>query len=277
MEFKIVADSSADTLFIDEINFSNVPLKIITQNKEYVDDESLDVENMAMELSNYKGKSSTACPSPTDWIEKFDDARYVFCVTITSRLSGSYNSACIAKTDYEEKFPERRVFIIDSLSAGPALTLLIKKIAALINEGRDFNEICEQIIIYRETLGTIFELESMRNLANNGRVNLIAAKAAGVLGIRAIGKASKVGTIELLDKARGSEKLLKSIIANMRNMNYCGGLVRIHHCGNFQLANRLKEMIISRFSTAVVKIGECRGLCTFYAEKGGLIIGFEKN
>lgn len=277
MKFKIVADSSADTLSLSGVDFSNASLKIITSEKEYIDDENLNVTQMAEELTLYKGKSSTACPSPSDWLEKFGEAKYVFCVTITSGLSGSYNSACIAKADYEERYPERKVFIIDSLSAGSALRMLIEKITEYINEKLSFEAICEKIISYKEKLGTLFVLESLRNLANNGRVSPIAAKAAGILGIRAIGKASDKGTIELLDKPRGSEKALKAVLSNMLNMNYCGGKVRINHCNNLVLANQLKDMIVSHFKEAKIDIGECRALCSFYAEKGGLIIGFEKN
>ncbi len=276
MKFKIVADSSSDTLSLSGVDYSSAPLKIITNQKEYIDDENLNVEKMAEELSSYKGKSSTACPSPSDWLEKFGDAQYVFCVTITSGLSGSYNSACIAKADYEEKYPERKVFIIDSLSAGPALRLIIDKLAEYINEKFSFEAVCEKIMAYKEKLGTLFVLESMKNLANNGRVSPIAAKAAGLLGIRAIGKASEKGTIELLEKPRGSEKALKSVLSNMLKMNYCGGKVRINHCSNLAVAQQLKNMIISRFKEAKIDIGECRALCSFYAEMGGLIIGFEK-
>lgn len=191
MKFKIVADSSSDTLSISGVDYSSVPLKIITTQKEYIDDENLNVENMAGELFTYKGKSSIACPSPSDWLDKFGDAQYIFCVTITSGLSGSYNSACIAKADYEERFPERKVFIIDSFSAGPALRLIIDKLTECKNEKFSFEAVCEKIMAYKEKLGTLFVLESMRNLANNGRVSPIAAKAAGLLGIRAIGKASE--------------------------------------------------------------------------------------
>lgn len=62
----------------------------------------------------------------------------------------------------------------------------------------------------------------------------------------------------------------------MIKMNYSGGKVRINHCSNLAVAQQLKNMIISRFKEAKIDIGECRALCSFYAEMGGLIIGFEK-
>ncbi len=277
MKFKIIADSSSDTKFIDGVSFSSAPLKIITENKEYVDDDNLNVTEMVDELSYYKGKSSTACPSVEDWMSRFDDADYIFCVTITSGLSGSYNSANIAKSEYEEANPHKKVFVIDSLTAGPALKLIIEKLADYIKKGLDFDKICEKIMFYKEKLGTLFVLQSMRNLANNGRVSPIAAKAAGILGIRAIGKASDIGTIELLDKARGPKNALNSVLMHMDKMSWKGGAVKISHCNNLTAANELKSMLEKKFKVIKTEIINCQALCSFYAEKGGLIIGFEKN
>ena len=37
----------------------------------------------------------------------------------------------------------------------------------------------------------------------------------------------------------------------------------------------LKKMIENTFNS-IVEISKTRGLCSFYAEKGGLLVGFEK-
>ena len=54
-----------------------------------------------------------------------------------------------------------------------------------------------------------------------------------------------------------------------------GGKVRIDHCLNLEGAQQLKNLILSAFPSADVIIGECRALCSFYAERGGLLVGFE--
>ena len=38
----------------------------------------------------------------------------------------------------------------------------------------------------------------------------------------------------------------------------------------------MKEIILDNFPDAKVTIGECGALCSFYAEEGGLMVGFEK-
>lgn len=202
---KIVVDSSAN--MAAEVSFvSSVPLKIITDHKEYMDNAELNTTAMVWDLQTYNGKSSTACPSPQDWMDAFDDKPYVFCIAITSNLSGSCNAANIAKADYEQAFPDRKVCVIDSLSTGGEMELIAEKIRELIAAEHTFDEICDIVKEYQQHTGLMFMLESMQNLANNGRVNKIVAKAAGILGIRAVGKASDVGTLEPLEKCRGEKK-----------------------------------------------------------------------
>lgn len=274
---KIVADSSADILDLTDLPFACAPLKICTSHKEYVDDAELDVRAMVDDLKDYKGKSSTSCPNPEDYLAAFGDADYVFCVTITATLSGSYNSAMLAKARYEEEHPERRVLVINSLSAGPELCLIIEKLQNLVLEGKDFDTVCEEITAYCQKTGLLFMLESMQNLANNGRVSPLVAKMAGLLGIRIVGKASDWGDLEPLSKCRGEKKALETIVSHLKAAGLKEGKVRIAHCFNEDAARALKEMILTEFKKVQVKLYRCRGLCSFYAERGGLLVGFEKN
>lgn len=274
---KIVADSSSDMLTFDGVDFASVPLKIITTEREYVDDATLDVEGMIQDLSEYKGKSSTACPSPADWLAAFGDAERVFCIAITSSLSGSCNAAEIARQDYEALHPDRRVVVIDSLSAGPELRLIAEKIAEMVTAGFEFEEICEKIEEYRQHTGLVFMLESLKNLANNGRVSPLVAKAAGLLGLRLVGKASEQGTLEPLEKCRGERKALATIRRILQELGVRGGKIHICHAGNLPAAQALKSLLEEVWKETDIRISECRGLCSFYAEKGGMLIGFEKN
>ncbi len=275
-DFKIVADSSADMYNLEKVKFQSAPLKIITFEKEFVDDEYADLEYMVNTLSKTNEKSSTACPAPGDWLKAFGDSKYVFCISITSQLSGSYNAACIARDMYMKKYADSRVFVIDSLSAGPELRLIAEKLEQLILQGLDFDEICNKITSYTKKTGLLFMLESMRNLANNGRVNPLVAKAAGLLGIRVVGRASDKGVLELLEKSRGQKKAFESIVNNLKKLGATGNKIYISHCFNEEGANVLKQIILQEFKNAQIKIYRCGALCSFYAEKGGMLIGFEK-
>ena len=275
-KIKITADSSANLLQLEGMEFASAPLKIISDQKEFVDDSTLDVLGMVQWFDSYKGKSKTSCPNPGDWMEAFGDADEVFCVTITSGLSGSYNSACVAKELYEADHPDRRVCVIDSLSAGPELTLIVEKLQELIRQGLSFEEISQRIKAYQQKTGLVFMLESLKNFAANGRVSPAVAKITGVLGIRIVGKASDQGTLEPTNKCRGENKSLTAIVEHLVAAGLREGKVCIAHCMNEDAARELTARIHAQLPQVEIRVDPCLGLCSYYAEKGGLLVGYEK-
>lgn len=274
MNRKIVADSSADLHDLTTIDFSIAPMIIHTAAKAYLDDEHLDVGDMVEALLKNKSKTSSACPGLGDWLNAFGDAEEIFCLTITSKLSGSYNSARLAKAEYEGQHPGRRVHVIDSLSTGPEMQLLAEKIMELTEQGADFDTVCREVQSYSQRTNLMFMLESLKNLANNGRVSHAVAKITGLLGIRLVGKALD-GVLEPLDKCRGAKKALQTIVSRMKEMGYQGGKIRIAHCLNSNGAAELVDLLKAQFPGATPDICTTGGLCSYYAEKGGILVGFE--
>lgn len=274
MNTKIITDSSSNMLSLAGADFASVPLKIITETAEFVDDASLSVEEMVEHIRTTKGKSGTSCPNVQDWLDAFQGADQVFAITITSNLSGSYASAVQAKADYEESHPGARVHIVDSLSAGPELRLIAEYIQRETAAGVEFADIVRDVAEYQTHTHTIFSLQSLTNLARNGRINPAVAKIAGVLGIRVVGIASDVGTLEPLHKPRGEKKAIECLFTEMKKRGFRGGEVCISHCLNMESAEALKNLILGEFPQAQVRIEPCTGLCSFYAERGGMIIGY---
>lgn len=277
MNFKIVSDSSSNLMSLADVPFASVPLKIIVGEKEYIDDADLDLAGMIGDLKKHKGKSGTSCPNVHEWLEAFGDADYIFCVTISKHLSGSYNAAVQACEEYMESNPGKKAFVFDSLSAGSELALLIEKLRKLILQGLSFEEIKEQVLDYHNHLHTLFCLQSMTNLARNGRVNPAVAKIATTLGIRVLGDAVG-GELNMVQKPRGEKKALQSIVDLMeRNGLTDGASVRISHCYNSGGALELKEMLQRKYPNCKFVIEPTTALCSFYAEVGGLIVGYEGN
>ena len=275
MNYRIVADSSSNVFELPGMDYAHVPLKILNQGKEYVDVPGLDVFGMLESMKASREGSSTSCPNVYEWKEAFGDADGVFAVTITSNLSGSYAAARAAAEDYMEEHPDRRVSVIDTLSVGPEAHLVIEKLAQLMAEGLSFDEIDAKVRAYLKTTRLCFSLESIENLARNGRCSMAVAKLVGVMGIRIVGRASDEGTLQQLHKCRGEKKALVAVFDEMKSRGYCGGKVWIDHCLNLNAAMALKEAIRAEFPESVVHIGTCMGLCSYYAEHGGLLIGYE--
>lgn len=275
MKYRIVSDSSSNLLSMDcGVDYTTVPLKILIGSETYVDDKELDVENLVNEIEKSES-SSTSCPNTQEWLDAFEGADCIFAVTISSSLSGSYNSAMLAQEQFLQEHPDAKVYVVDSLSTGGHMQLLIEKLASCIQEGMEFDEIIKEVQKYQSQTKILFMLESLQNLAKNGRVSHTVANIAGFLGIRFIGKASEQGTIQQAQVAKGAKRAISALESLMLKMGYEGGKVRISHCINLEAAKNLKDKLLEKFPLADIIIDTCGGLCSYYAERGGMIIGFE--
>ena len=232
---RIVVDSSASLYQLDGIDFAAVPLKIVTDEREYLDDGTLDAVEMATALRTYKGKTSTSCPNIGDWLEAYEGADEIYAITITGTLSGSCNAAQLAAEEYQAEHPGSQVFVLDSLSAGPELVLLAEHIRDLLAEGMAFDDVCEEMLRYRH----------------------------------------HTHLLDVLCRTRGEHGALERLVLELKGHGYTNGKVVIAHCGNPAAAERLMHMIKAVFEGAQVRVTECGGLCSYYAELGGLMVGFE--
>ena len=275
MQYKIVADSSSNIRTFEGVDFAGVPLKIITKEKEYIDTPDLDLEQMVADLKAYKGTSGTSCPNVYEWMEAFGDADCVFAIAITSNLSGSCNAARQAAEDYMVANPGKKVCVLDSLSAGPELRLIAEKLRDGIQAGKSFEEIEAETRKYMEHTHLLFTLRSLENLARNGRVSPAVAKIAGVLGIVVVGKASDEGTLQQMHKCRGEKRAIDTLYNEMKAHGYKGGKVRIGHNLNLAAAQQLEGIIHAEYPQADIEIELSAGLCLFYAEVGGMMVGYE--
>lgn len=282
MSYKIVTDSSSDLVFPEDLGidgadpgFASVPLTIVAGERQFVDDANIDVEEMVEFLSTYRGRSSTACPSMGEWLAAFGDADYVVGTSITGKLSASHDAAMMAKEAYEAAHPGRRVFILDSLSTGPEMRLIAEKARDLIRRGTSFDDIVSEITAYHERTHIAFALQSLTNLANNGRVNPAVAKVAGLLGVRAVGRASAEGELDVFAKCRGEKKTLATIADEMERCGFSDGRAHIAYVVDAEPAVALKALLEKRFPAARIDMHPTRALCSFYGERGGLIVGYE--
>ena len=262
MKYRIVSDSSSNILSMEDPNFVSVPMKVRAE-KEYIDDQRLDLAEMVEDLRNHKGKSGSSCPNVGEWLEAFADADWVFGTTISKNLSGSYNAAKQAADTYMEENPGKKAFIFDSLAAGPQQAFIIDKVRELAEQGLDFETIKEKVLDYHNHTHILFCLESMMNLARNGRVSMAVAKIAGMLGIRVCGDA-KGGQITPVHKPRGAKKATETLVEMLKERGfYDGAQLRIAHCFGQTQAQDLSDAVLAEVPNTKGRIEPTTARCSF--------------
>ena len=279
MTWKIVADSGCDyreiTDLANQTKFESVPLTIQIDNEIFVDNAHLNIDGMMEKMYATSSASKSACPSPDDYLRSFEGAGIIFVVTITGSLSGSHNSAQLAKKLFLEENPTANIHVIDSLSAGGEVDLIVRKLNDLIKEGLSFEQVVEAISHYQANTKLLFVLAKVDNLVKNGRLSKLIGAVVGLLNIRMVGEASATGTLELLQKARGAKKALTAAVDEVLKAGYKGGRIIIAHRNNEKFCQQFTEAIKEKFPAADISFLPTSGLCSFYAEEGGLLMGYE--
>lgn len=279
MKYGIIVDSGCDLKELEGnakgwIDFTRAPLKLDIGDKEYIDDVTLDTKSFMEEMHAFKGRTGSAAPSSDAWYQAIDKSDAIFIVTVTGALSGSYSSAKIAVDMYLEEHKDKRIHLIDSKSASSEMTLIVRKLTELIEQGLEFDEIVAAIERYRTHTELLFVLENLDNLVKNGRISKVQGSIAGLLGIKIVGYASEEGTLEVSHKCRGRKTAYDKAVEEMIARGYAGGDVIITHCFNQESAEYLKEQIRNKYPNSHVTLMETSGLCSYYAEQNGMLIGY---
>lgn len=273
MKYQILVDSASDLLsdyYTDpEIGFKVVPLTIHVNDKEYVDNDSLNIQEMLANMHASK-KSSSACPAPQSFLSEFDNAEYTFIVTITSKLSGCYNSAVVAKNSYSK--PEN-ICVIDSKAVSGTEMLIVDKLIELIKQDLPYEQIVKEITEYRDKRSLYFILQKFDNLVNNGRMSKIAGLIASKLVIRPICIAYE-GEIKIAKKIIGIKNTFTKLVQMIgeKAKDFSKETLIITHCFAEEEANYIKTDLEKKCNFKEIRILPMRGLCSYYALEKGLII-----
>ncbi|HFI0791430.1 TPA: DegV family protein [Streptococcus suis] len=278
-KWKIVVDSGCDYRQLKNLapdtEFISVPLTIQVGDQAFVDDANLDIDHMMEVMEASKSAAGSACPSPQAYQAAFEGAENIIVMTITGGLSGSFNAARVARDMYVEEHPEVNIHLIDSLSAGGEMDLIVDEINRLIATGLEFEELVQAITTYQENSKLLFVLAKVDNLVKNGRLSKLVGTVVGLLNIRMVGEASSEGKLELLQKARGHKKSVAAAFEEMKKAGYNGGRIVMAHRNNDKFFQQFSELVKSTFPNAIVDQVATSGLCSFYAEDGGLLMGYE--
>lgn len=276
MDYKLVVDSCCELLpdLRKRIPVKTVPLIMKLGDEVFVDDDKLSINLFLEKMKAFKGQARSACPSPGDYAEQYKEADHTFVITISANLSGSYNSAVMGKRLVEDE--HHNVHVFDSKSASAGQLLIALKICEFVESKLEFTEIIRKMEEFINGMKTFFVLENLDNLIKNGRMSLVAARIASVLGIRPILGSDSNGNIALYSKARGADAAMNKLASTIGEhcTDTSDKTLVITHCNNQKLANRFCDLVKSTYQFKQIFVQPTGGLSSMYANEGGIIIAF---
>lgn len=277
MRYKIIVDSCCELPdeYKNDPRFERIPLTLEVGEYRILDDETFDQRDFLNKVAAYPKCPKSACPSPERYKNAYSsDADHIYCVTLSSHLSGSYSSALLGKNLYEEEFGEKAIYVCDSESASIGETQLAMKIMEWEEEGTmDFSQIVEKLEAFRSAMNTYFVLDNLDTLRKNGRLTGVKALIASTLSIKPVMGADR-GVIIQKGQAVGIKKALAkmadTIVSEGKNLE--SKVLYISHCNCPSRAALMKELLLARAKFKNVKILDTAGVSSMYANEGGVIV-----
>lgn len=277
MSYKIIVDSCCELPeeYKNDPRFERVPLTLQLGDYQISDDETFDQQDFLKRVSAYPKCPKSACPSPERYKDAYrTDAGHVYCITLSSHLSGSYNSAVLGKSLYEEEYGAGDIYVCDSESASIGETQLAMKVMEWEEEGGlSFSQIVKKLEAFRDAMNTYFVLDNLETLRKNGRLTGVKALIASTLSIKPVMGATKGVIIQ-----KGQSVGIKKALAKMADTITSEGtdldkkVLYISHCNCPDRADLIKRLLLARSKFKDVKILNTAGVSSMYANDGGVIV-----
>lgn len=282
MAVKILSDSACDLpeSLIKEYNIEILPIVVIKDDKEYLDNITIKPEEVYEGMRNgdiYK----TAQIPPHLFNEKFleyaNNGDSVIYIAFSSGLSGTYQTSLFVKESILEQYPEFDLDIIDSKAATSGFGLMVLKAAQMAKEGKTKEDIIHMLEFYTTHMEHIFTVDDIEYLFRGGRVSRTQAFVGGLLNIKPVLNVEE-GKLVPLEKIRGKNKVLKTMINIMEERSKDGDLrnqtVGISHGDDIESALKLKDMIAESYGTTNFIINTIGASIGAHSGPGTLAITF---
>ncbi|MDD6771590.1 MAG: DegV family protein [Inconstantimicrobium porci] len=199
--------------YINKFNINLVNLKVIYQDKEYIEGVTITAKEVYDRLD--KEVPTTSMPSVSDVCNLYEKLiaegyTHAIVVTISSGLSGTINSFRLAASQYEDKINS---FVFDSKSISMGSGALIVEAGRMLQAGKDFDYICNKIVEIRENTDLYFSVETLSYLIKGGRIGKVAGGIGEMLNLKPIITMDNVdGKYTTVTKVRGSKQSFHKLV-----------------------------------------------------------------
>lgn len=244
--------------------------------------------------------AKTSAPSPDAFEQEFrsvlDEGKDILYIGFDSGLSTTVNSGRIAAEELSEEYPEKTILVLDSLCASAGQGLLIAMTKNKIKTGLSIDEAYSYAKNLAPRISHRFTVETLTYLCRGGRIGKTAAMAGNLLNIKPVLHMDDEGNLINLYKARGRVKSLSMLLdayeetalslnsrtglaVGAENIDFaCNDntedMIMISHADCIDDANRLAEMLKTRFNRSVDMICDIGPVIGSHAGPGTIALFF---
>lgn len=166
------------------------------------------------------GKSvGTAASNPAVIVEKFTElakqGKDILHISFSSGLSCGCQNIINGANDVMEEYPDCKIIVIDTLSASLGEGLMIKHALNKIKEGKNIDEIADEIRALIPNICVQFTVEDLDYLYRGGRLSKTSAVIGNIINLKPVLHIDNEGKLVPVAKVRGRKKSIATMVENM--------------------------------------------------------------
>lgn len=209
----IITDTTADLTQddIEKYKINVLSFRIIYSDREYKD--KVDITSEEVYRNFEKEVPTSSMPALEDMenlYSKLENEGYthVIGITLSTGLSGIFNGLKLTADGHKDI----KSFIYDSKMISLGEGALVIECAKLVESGKTFNEIVEEIPLIRKRIHLFFVVGTLDYLKKGGRIGKVAGTIGQLLNIKPIVSIDKDGYYYSYDKVRGRKQSINRML-----------------------------------------------------------------
>lgn len=269
MSVKVLTDSTSyiNNELLKELDIIKVSLSVKFQDEEF---KEVDIDNESFyKKMEQKGIPMSSQPSVAEMKEIMEsvvkEGDSLFCIFISSEMSGTYSSAHMVREMVLEKYPQAQIEILDSKSNCMQLGFAAIAAAKAAKEGKDLQQVKEAAEENMKRSRFVFVPHNLTYLKKGGRIGKASALLGNILNIIPILTVEN-GNTTMLKKVRTKKKGIEFMIDKLYDdiKSYGIGEIIVHHIncleGAMETVSKIKEAIKMDLDIKICDIGPVVGL-----------------
>ncbi|MBN3522386.1 DegV family protein [Paenibacillus apiarius] len=281
MTIHIITDGSSDLTpeIIQQFGIHVVPLYVRFGQEVLTSD--MDTTAFYDRMREEEELPKTSSPSPADFYHMYRSLgteNDILVLALTSSLSSTYNHAVMAKAMYEEEGHPNRVEVIDTKTTSLGLGLLVVRAAQLAKEGAGLHDLMNKMMNYVNHTRTYFTLDTLENVIRGGRLSRLKGTVASMLNIKLLMEANEEGSIEVMEKIRGTQKTLRRLIEKVGDAwhQVDKDWIALAHSNCEERAKAFLKELLDKYHFDQVLFVNMGPIIGTYAGEGGVLVTFQE-
>jgi len=264
-----------DEEYIEKNGIKVVPLKVIMDDVSYREGMDISNDEFYKRMREEDIFPTTSQPSAGEFLEAYQEMSQRYDALVSIHISAGISGTCESARSAASEMGDYPIEVIDSRFTGMQLMMFVQGLVKARDAGKSVEEL--KALASRMIEGSVlmFCVDTLEYLHRGGRIGGAQALMGSMLRIKPLLYID--GTIDALDKVRGSKKALERMVE--LSVEKAGGKrvqVGLTHVRDLARLNELKEKVSAALdcdATAIVA-NECGPVIGSHVGPGTVGVGF---